>query len=89
VGPGKGYSGEDLYLATPESDGWSMPVNLGAVVNSAGRDSHPYVTPDGRYLLLSSKRLTSPADTVDNWNDYVIRTDAVPVLKAALKAGLK
>jgi Tol biopolymer transport system component len=81
----EGYGGEDLYLATRNGDGWSMPVNLGAVVNSAGSDSHPYVTPGGRHLFLTSSRLESPADTVDNWNHYVIRTDAVPELKAALE----
>jgi hypothetical protein len=80
-----GYGGEDLYLATPDGDGWSTPANLGAAVNSAGSDSHPYVTPDGRYLFLTSKRLTSPADTIDNWNHYVIRTDALPELRAVLE----
>ena len=80
-----GYGKEDLYLSTREGDGWSMPVNLGPAVNSAGSDTHPYVTPDGERLFLTSSRLESPADTSDNWNHYVIRTDAVPALRAALQ----
>ena len=80
-----GYGKEDLYLSTREGDGWSMPVNLGPAVNSAGSDTHPYVTPDGERLFLTSTRLRSPADTSDNWNHYVIRTDAVPALRAVLQ----
>ena len=72
-----GYGKEDLYLSTREGNSWSMPVNLGPAVNSAGSDTHPYVTPDGERLFLTSTRLRSPADTSDNWNHYVIRTDAV------------
>jgi Tol biopolymer transport system component len=80
-----GYGKEDLYLTTREGDGWSTPVNLGPTVNAAGSDTHPYVTPDGERLFLTSTRLRSPADTSDNWNHYVIRTDAVPALRAALQ----
>ena len=80
-----GYGKEDLYLTTREGDGWSAPVNLGPTVNSDGSDTHPYVTPDGERLFLTSTRLRSPADTSANWNHYVIRTDAVPALRAALQ----
>jgi len=80
-----GYGKEDLYLATRQDSGWSTPVNLGPTVNTAGSDTHPYVTPDGERLFLTSTRLESPADTSDNWNHYVIRTDAVPALRAALQ----
>jgi hypothetical protein len=55
-----------------------------STVNSDGSDTHPYVTPDGKRLFLMSTRLRSPADTSDNWNHYVIRTDAVPALRTAL-----
>ena len=80
-----GYGKEDLYLSTREGDGWSMPVNLGPAVNAAGSDTHPYVTPDGERLFLTSSRLRSPADPSDNWNHYVVRTGAVPVLRSALE----
>jgi hypothetical protein len=80
-----GYGGEDVYLSTRQDTGWSAPVNLGPTVNSAGSDTHPYVTPDGSLLFLTSSRLRSPADTSDNWNHYVIRTDAVPALREALQ----
>jgi len=80
-----GYGKEDLYLSMREGDAWSTPVNLGPTVNSDGSDTHPYVTPDGERLFLTSTRLRSPADTSDNWNHYVIRTDAVPALRTALQ----
>jgi Tol biopolymer transport system component len=79
-----GYGKEDLYLSMRQGDGWAAPVNLGPAVNSAGSDTHPYVTPDGDRLFLTSSRLRSPADTSDNWNHYVIRTDAVPALRNTL-----
>jgi len=84
-GQDDGFGREDLYLAKREGNDWSAPVNLGAVVNSDANDTHPYVTPDGRYLFLTSSRLESSADTSDNWNHYVIRTDAIPELHAVLK----
>jgi hypothetical protein len=31
------------------------------------------------------RRLRSSADTSDNWNHYVIRIDAVPALREALR----
>lgn len=43
------------------------------------------VLPDGKRLSLTSTRLRSPADTADNWNYYVIRTDAVLALQRALQ----
>lgn len=79
-----GYGKEDLYIATRQDTGWSTPVNLGPAVNTSANDTHPYITPDGSKLFLTSSRLESPADTSDNWNHYVIRTDAVPALRAAL-----
>jgi Tol biopolymer transport system component len=80
-----GYGKEDLYLSTRQDTGWSAPVNLGPSVNSAGSDTHPYVTPDGKRLFLTSTRLRSPADTTDNWNHYVIGTDAVPALQETMQ----
>jgi hypothetical protein len=80
-----GYGEEDLYIATRQDSIWSTPVNLGPAVNSAGSDTHPFITPDGSKLFLTSTRLRSESDTDDNWNHYVIKTDAVPLLKDALE----
>ena len=79
-----GAGKEDLYLTVREQAGWSAPVNLGPAVNSAGSDSHPYVTPDGDFLFLSSDRPRTPSDSTGDWNHYVIRTDAVPALRDAM-----
>jgi hypothetical protein len=35
---------------------WSVPVNLGTTVNSAGIDQGPYLAADGKTLYLASDR---------------------------------
>jgi len=40
----------------PEFSDWSVPQNLGPVVNAAGIDQHPAVSPDGLSLYFSSDR---------------------------------
>jgi Tol biopolymer transport system component len=49
-----------LWLAgsTPvaQQAGWSVPVNLGAVVNTASIEQHPALSPDGLSLYFSSDR---------------------------------
>ena len=48
----------DLYVSFQNPDSsWSPLKNMGAGVNSVKRDFCPMVTPDGRYLFFSSKRL--------------------------------
>ena len=50
--------GGDLYISFQTSgDEWSPPRNLGPGINSTERDFCPMVSPDGRYLFFSSKRL--------------------------------
>jgi len=50
--------GGDLYVSFQDSeDEWSPPKNLGPTINSNKRDFCPMVTPDGKYLFFSSKRL--------------------------------
>ena len=49
---------EDLWVATRNtpSDTWSMPINLGAVVNSSFFEVGPYIAPDRRTLYFASDR---------------------------------
>ncbi len=48
----------DLYISFRNSDSaWSPPKNMGPGINSDKRDFCPMVTPDGKYLFFSSKRL--------------------------------
>lgn len=47
----------DLYISfRGPDDSWSPLRNMGNAVNSNKRDFCPMVTPDGKYLFLSSKR---------------------------------
>jgi hypothetical protein len=46
--------------------GWSVPQNLGAVVNSAAIDQHPALSPDGLSLYFSSER-AGGAGGADIW----------------------
>jgi Tol biopolymer transport system component len=53
-----GSGGQDLWTSTRSSTGeaWSTPTNLGPVVNAAGNDSQPHLSPDGLTLFLTSDR---------------------------------
>lgn len=54
-----GKSGSDLYAATRNADGgWSVPVNLGEPINTAGEEITPFISGDGQTLWFSS---SSPA----------------------------
>lgn len=48
----------DLYISFRSAGGeWSSLQNMGAAVNSDKRDFCPMVSPDGKYLFFSSKRV--------------------------------
>ncbi len=52
------YGKGDLYISYRNPDStWSSPKNMGPDINSDKRDFCPMVTPDGKYLFFSSKRL--------------------------------
>ncbi len=51
-----GYGSCDLYWAKKDGDGWSIPLNMGPVVNSPQWDSQPSFSSDGKTLYFSSKR---------------------------------
>lgn len=54
--------GGDLYVSFRTlDDGWTPPTNLGPGINSNKRDFCPMVSPDGKYLFFSSKRI-GPGD---------------------------
>ena len=50
--------GADLWASTRETvfDSWSVPVNLGPVVNSTSNEGPSYLSSDGRSLILTSDR---------------------------------
>lgn len=54
---GRGSIGScDLYISYREGNDWSLPVNLGPVVNSKQWDSQPSLSADGRKLYFVSER---------------------------------
>jgi hypothetical protein len=52
-----GLGRDDLYISYRRKDGtWSVPVNMGDEVNSAGSENRPYVTRDGKYFFFTSTK---------------------------------
>lgn len=50
-----GHGGSDLWMSVKLPDGrWSLPMNLGDLVNSSGNEMAPYLHPDGNTLYFSS-----------------------------------
>ena len=52
------FGGADLWASTRQSvfDSWSVPENLGPVVNSTSNDAPSYLSSDGRTLFFTSDR---------------------------------
>lgn len=46
----------DIYLSRREGKDWSKPFNIGAPVNTAGWESQPSLSADGRTLYFTSTR---------------------------------
>jgi len=59
-GSGVDFQGTDLWMSTrtdaSDTNGWTVPVNLGPNVNSIYADSAPFLTPDGLALYFTSDR---------------------------------
>ena len=45
--------GNDIWMCKKEGTGWSKPVNLGAMVNTAGNEVFPYMRKDGMLYFSS------------------------------------
>lgn len=50
----------DLYISFQSDTGWTAPINLGAPINSPAHEMTPCVTPDGRFFVFASSRITEP-----------------------------
>ncbi|MBL4651612.1 MAG: PD40 domain-containing protein [Flavobacteriales bacterium] len=51
-----GYGGQDIYRSVLFANGdWSLPTNLGPIVNSKYDDDAPFISSDGNTLYFSSK----------------------------------
>jgi Tol biopolymer transport system component len=64
-----GLGNPDLWVSTREStrDPWSLPENLGPVVNSSQYDFHPTLSFDGTTLIFASERGGAAAGWSDLW----------------------
>jgi hypothetical protein len=52
-----GFGFNDVYVSfRDESGGWMAPQNLGPDINTWFEDTHPVVTPDGRYFFFTTQR---------------------------------
>jgi outer membrane protein OmpA-like peptidoglycan-associated protein len=51
----RGYGNRDLYTSKLNDDGtWSVPENLGGVINTPYDEDTPFIHPDGKTLYFSS-----------------------------------
>lgn len=44
----------EIFVSYKQGSSWSKPQALPAEINSKGRETTPFITPDGRYLFFSS-----------------------------------
>ncbi len=51
-----GLGSFDIYVARKTAGGYKPAENLGPAVNTVEFESHPFVAPDGSYLLFDSRR---------------------------------
>lgn len=51
-----GFGSFDVYRAAMEGDELGQPANLGPAVNTERGETDAYISPDGDYLVFSSKR---------------------------------
>lgn len=49
-----GFGGMDIYVSTYRNESWSVPVNLGPVINSSGNEVFPYLSRDEVLYFSSS-----------------------------------
>ncbi|MBI35132.1 MAG: hypothetical protein CMP67_07195 [Flavobacteriales bacterium] len=49
-----GYGENDIYVTYLTSSGWSVPQNLGGVINTPGREEGVFIHPDNQTLYFSS-----------------------------------
>lgn len=76
----------DLYYSLMESDGWSLPSNMGKVINSISWDGQPSLSSDGKKLFFSSGRqdgyggndiwMSTRTDT-SGWSYPIVLSDVI------------
>lgn len=59
----------DIYVSYRTGKAWSKPIALPKEINSKGRETTPFITPDGRYLFFSSN---GRIDGMGGYDVYVV-----------------
>ena len=49
-----GYGENDIYVTYLTNSGWSVPQNLGSIINTPGREEGVFIHPDNQTLYFSS-----------------------------------
>ncbi|MFD2562556.1 hypothetical protein [Aquimarina rubra] len=77
-----GYGGSDIYYSVKKGDVWSIPKNLGPVVNSSQSEGSPSFSPDGKYFYFSSNRGDmKDANGERIWNLYYMESKYLMINK--------
>lgn len=88
------FNSGDLWMVNRSSteEPWSRPVNLGAAINTGGREVSPTISPDGLTLnftrlykggkLMTATRptITAPWSEAVDWDKGTLKLDANPEL---------
>lgn len=71
------WGNTDIYVSVMNGDFWSVPINLGATVNTPGAERTPWLSPDGLTLYISSNGYSSSQDVYsfkrtdrNNWTNW-------------------
>ena len=59
------WGNTDVYVSLKNGDYWSVPINLGPVVNSPGAERTPWLSEDGLTLFLSSNGYETEKNDLD------------------------
>ncbi|MEM7039263.1 MAG: hypothetical protein AAF570_19965, partial [Bacteroidota bacterium] len=56
----EGFGRGDLYISFRDGEKWTEPQNMGEKVNSKAHEMCPSVSPDGRFFIWASTRMSKP-----------------------------
>ncbi len=49
----EGYGGSDIFYCNWKNGFWDNPVNMGPVINTAGNEAYPHISPSGEFFFSS------------------------------------
>lgn len=52
-----GYGGYDIFMLRRKKEGWSLPINMGPIINGPYNDKSPYLSKSGNVLYFASDRI--------------------------------